>query len=357
MEYTTRQIADLLNGSLVGSPLEKINTLLKIEDGAPGGLSFLSNPKYESFLYTTRASAVLVDNSFEPSKPINTVLIRVPNAYAAFSILLEKFAEAGIEEKLGLEHPCFVHPKVEMGENIYIGAFSYISSGTRLGNGVKIYPQVYIGENVILGDGCIIYPGVKIYSHCVLGKDVVIHSGSVIGSDGFGFAPLADGTFSKIPQTGNVIIEDSVEIGSNTCIDRATMGSTLIQRGVKLDNLIQIGHNVELGKNTAIAAQTGISGSVKVGENCLIGGQVGIAGHITIARGNQFGAKTGISKTIVQEGAQFRGTPMMPFKDQLKLEVWLRNFAKTEKRIKDLENQIRELEGKEKEKNSENEEA
>jgi UDP-3-O-[3-hydroxymyristoyl] glucosamine N-acyltransferase len=337
MEYTTRQIADLLNGSLVGNPHEKIHSLSKIEEGESGSLSFLSNPKYESFLYSTRASAVLVSHSFEPSKPVKAILIKVQDAYTAFSILLEKFNQGNPSGKKGMEQPCFVDPSALLGEDTYIGAFAYIGAGSHLGKGVKVYPQVYIGDGVVLGDYSILYPGVKVYSNTQIGKGVIIHSGSVIGGDGFGFAPQADGTFSKIPQTGNVVIEDYVEIGANTCIDRATIGSTLIQKGVKLDNLIQIGHNVDLGKNTVIAAQTGISGSTKVGENCLMGGQTGIAGHLNIGKGNQFGARTGIHKSIREEGKQFRGHPILSYKDSLKLDVWLRNFYKVELRIRALE--------------------
>jgi len=344
MEYTTRQIADLLNGNLVGDPDEKIHSLSKIEEGEKGSLSFLSNPKYEPFLYSTQASAVIVDESFEPAKPIQTILIKVKDAYTAFSVLLEKFQKEASNGKTGLEQPCFVDPSAELAEGVYVGAFSYIAKGAKLGKGSKIYPQVFVGDGVVLGEGCILYPGVKIYAHCILGKGVIIHSGSVIGSDGFGFAPQADGTFSKIPQTGNVVIEDFVEIGANTCIDRATMGSTIIQKGVKLDNLIQIGHNVDLGKNTVIAAQTGISGSTKIGNNVLMGGQVGVAGHLSIGNGNQFGARTGIHKTIREEGSQFRGHPILPYKDSLKLDIWLRNYQKVEKKIQDLEENIKRLE-------------
>jgi len=346
MEYTTRQIADLLQGSLVGDPLEKINTLSKIEEGTKGSLSFLSNPKYEQFLYSTGASAVIIGKNFEPSKPVNTTLILVEDPYSAFSVLLGKYNEETRKTKTGKEDPCFVDPKASLGKNVYIGAFSYISAGAIIGDEVKIYPQVFIGEGVHIGAGSMLYSGVKIYQDCILGKGVIIHSGTIIGSDGFGFAPQADGSFAKIAQTGNVILEDGVEIGANTCIDRATMGSTLIQKGVKLDNLIQIGHNVEIGANTVIAAQTGISGSVKFGENCMVGGQVGVAGHLTVGKGNQFGARTGISKTIKEEGKQFRGLPIMEYKDSLKMEVWLRNFEKVERRIQELESELKDLKAK-----------
>jgi len=344
MEYTTRQIAELLKGNLVGDPLEKVSSLSKIEDATKGSLTFLANPKYESFLYNTEASAVVINKSLVLQKPVKTNLILVEDAYSSFSILLEKFSHEGEIHKIGIENPSFIDPTAHLGERPYIGAFSYIGKEVKIGNQVKIYPQVYIGDGVEIGDHSILFPGVKVYQNCKIGQGVVIHSGAIIGSDGFGFAPQGDGTFSKIVQSGNVIIEDLVEIGANTCIDRATMGSTLIHKGVKLDNLIQIGHNVEIGNNTVIASQTGISGSAKIGENCLFGGQVGIAGHLSIGKGNQFGARTGISKTIKEEGRQFRGQPMQSYKDSLKSEVLIRNLSKMEERIQDLENKLKEKE-------------
>lgn len=337
MEYTTRQIAEILEGNLVGDPTIKINSLSKIEDGVVGSLTFLANPKYESFLYTTQASAVVVNKNLVPSKPVKVILILVDDAYSAFTILLEKFKPTTDNERIGIEEPCFIHKTAVIGEKSYIGSFSYIGKGAKLGIGVSIFPQVYIGDNVIIGDHSIIYPGVKIYRDCEIGQAVIIHSGAIIGSDGFGFSPNSDGSYTKIVQSGNVVIENLVEIGSNTCIDRATLGSTYIRKGVKLDNLIQIAHNVEIGHDTVIAAQTGISGSTKLGENCLLGGQIGVVGHISIGKGNHFGAKTGISKTIRDEGKQFRGQPMQSYKESLKTEVLIRNLSKMEKRITELE--------------------
>ncbi len=337
MEYTIRQIAELLNGNLVGDPNGKITKLSKIEEGEEGSLTFLANPKYERFLYNTKASAVLVNKNLNPTKSTKATLIFVDDSYASFSSLLEEFKKGKDSLKVGKEEPCFIDPSVILGTDYYIGAFSYIGKGCQIGNRVQIYPQVYIGDNVSIGEGTVIFPGVKIYQDCQIGKNIILHSGCIIGSDGFGFALKENGTFSKILQTGNVILEDNVEIGSNTCIDRATIGTTLIRKGVKLDNLIQIAHNVEIGENTVMAAQTGISGSTKIGENCVFGGQVGAVGHITIGKRNQFGAKSGISKTIKEEGMQFRGQPIQTYKESLKTEVLLRNLSKMEQRIREIE--------------------
>ncbi len=337
MEYTAQQIAELLEGSLVGNPLLKVTKLSKIEEGEEGAITFLSNPKYESHLYVSKASVVIVNKSLKPTKPVAATLISVEDAYASFSFLLEIFNRKDIPEKLGIENPCFLDPSAVLGDRYYLGAFSYIGKNVKVGARVKIYPQVYVGDEVSIGDDSILYAGVKVYQGCILGKGVIIHSGAIIGSDGFGFAPKPDGSYSKIVQSGNVVIEDFVEIGSNTCIDRATIGSTYIRKGVKLDNLIQIAHNVEIGNNTVMAAQTGISGSTKIGENCVFGGQVGVAGHLRIAKGTQFGAKTGIGKNIKEEGKMYRGLPMQPYIESLKTEVLIKNLVKMEQRIVDLE--------------------
>src|ERR1700761_2651636 len=301
MQFTAQDIGFMLNGTVEGDPSVTVNRLAKIEEASAGSLSFLANPKYEQYLYSTDASVVIVNNDFIPSGPVRATLLKVENAYSAFTVLLEKYNTLKLN-KTGVEQPSFVHSSAQVGDNCYIGAFSYIGSGVKLGNNCKIYPHTYIADNVTVGDNVTLFPGVIIYFDCAIGDNVIIHSGAIIGSDGFGFAPNADGTYNKISQIGNVIIEDDVEVGANTTIDRATLGSTIIRKGVKLDNLIQIAHNAEIGANTVVAAQTGISGSSKVGENCIIGGQVGIVGHISIAKGSQVQAKSGISRSIDVEG-------------------------------------------------------
>lgn len=343
MEFTTRQIAEILEGQLEGDPHLIIKSISKIEEGIEGSITFLANPKYENYIYSTRASAIIIDRHFVLSKSIGATLIRVDDPYSSLTTLLELFQNERDSEKRGQESPCFVDKSAIIDESAYIGAFSYIGKGVRIDKGVKIYPQVFVGEGVQIGENSVLYPGVKVYAHCRVGKEVIIHSGSVIGGDGFGFAPQPDGTFSKIIQSGNVILEDLVEIGANTCVDRATLGSTIIRKGVKLDNLIQIAHNVEIGNDTVIAAQTGISGSTKIGENCVLGGQVGVVGHIQVGKKNQFGARSGINKTIKEEGKQFRGQPLMPYKDSLKMEVFLRNLPDLEERLKDLEDKLAQL--------------
>lgn len=336
MQFTANQIATLLGGFVEGNPDVLVNQLAKIEEGSEGCLSFLSNPKYEHFLYLTAASAVIVNEDLQLSKPVRTSLIRVKDAYSAFSELLKIYNQLKLE-KSGREEPLFVHESVVIGEGYYLGAFSYIGKDTKIGNNVKIYPQVYIGDNVTIGDDCILYPGVKVYYDSQLGNNVVLHAGVVIGSDGFGFAPQKDGSYSKIPQIGNVIVEDDVEIGANTVIDRATMGSTYVRKGVKLDNLIQVAHNVEIGKNTVAAAQAGISGSTKVGENVIIGGQAGLVGHIHIATGSQIQAQSGVNKSIVEENRKWGGTPVMAYSSNLRSQVFYAKLPQLEKRIAELE--------------------
>jgi len=300
MQFTAQQIALILNGIVEGDPLVTINQLAKIEDAGAGSLSFLANPKYEPYLYSTNASVVIVNNDLVLTEAVKATLIRVENAYSAFSVLLEKYNTIKLD-KSGIEQPCFIHPSAKIGNNVYIGAFAYIGPDVKIGDNSKIYPNTYIADNVTVGKNSTLFSGVKVYFDCVIGDNVIIHSGAIIGSDGFGFAPTADGTYQKVAQIGNVILEDNVEIGSNTTIDRATMGSTVIHKGVKLDNLVQIAHNVEIGSNTVIAAQTGVSGSTKIGEQVILGGQVGVVGHINIAKGSQVQAQSGISRTIVDE--------------------------------------------------------
>lgn len=308
MEFTAQMIASFLGGVVEGDKEIKVSTVAKIEEGEPGTLSFLSNPKYEEFIYSTKASVVIVANSFEAKEPISATLIRVEDAYGAFAKLLELY-QASKPTKKGVSPKASISQSATMGENLYVGDFVVIEEGVTVGDGSKIYPQSYIGDNVYIGSNVTIYAGVKIYEQTIIGDGVIIHSGAVIGADGFGFAPNADGSFSKIPQIGNVVIEDNVEIGANTCVDRATMGSTVIKRGVKLDNLIQLGHNTTIGENTVIASQTGIAGSTKIGKNVMMGGQVGVAGHISIADGVKVGSQSGISNNVKTEGEAIMGYP------------------------------------------------
>lgn len=332
----------MLNGTVEGNPHAAVNQLAKIEEAGNGCLSFLANPKYEPFLYTTNASIVIVNKDQVLNAPVKATLVRVENAYSAFSVLLEKYNTFKLN-KTGIEQPSFIHPSVTVDESVYIGAFSYISQGVKIGRNSKIYPGSYLADNVTIADNVTVFAGVKIYFDCVIGNNVVIHSGAVIGSDGFGFAPRPDGAYDKISQIGNVILEDDVEIGANTTVDRATMGSTIIRKGVKLDNLIQIAHNVEIGSNTVVAAQTGISGSSKIGENAIIGGQVGIVGHIGIAKGSQIQAQSGVSKSITEEGKKWAGAPAVAFISNQRSQIALHRLPDLEKKIHQLEKIITEL--------------
>ena len=335
MKFTAKQISDILQGEICGNPEEEVTKLSKIEEGERGSLTFLSNPKYNSWLYTTSASVVIVDEKFSPEKDVFPTLIKVDDPYMAFTKLLEYYNEIQLR-KSGMEQPNYIHESVVFGNDMYLGAFSYLSPNVRIGNNVKIYPNVFIGDNVTIGDGTIIFAGAKIYSETQIGKDCTLHAGCVIGCDGFGFAPDKNGGYSKIPQTGNVIIEDNVDIGSTTTIDRATLGSTIIRYGVKLDNQIHVAHNVEIGKNTVIAAQTGIAGSTKIGNECKIGGQVGIVGHITIGNNVRIQAQSGIGKTI-GDNEIVQGSPAMPYTDFNKSYVHFRNLPKLCSRLDELE--------------------
>jgi UDP-3-O-[3-hydroxymyristoyl] glucosamine N-acyltransferase len=341
MEFTIKQIAGMLGGEVKGEEGAKINMLAKIQDAKPGQIAFLSNPKYEQFIYTTQASAVIVKKDFLPRKEISTSLILVDDPYISFTTLLEEYHKMVSFQKTGIEQPSFIGENPAIGKSIYRGAFSYIGNNVKIGDNVKIYPHAYIGDNVHIGDNTILHASVKLYSDTRVGKNCVIHSGTVIGSDGFGFAPQADGTYKTIPQLGNVIIEDNVVIGANTVIDCATMfgDSTIIHEGVKLDNLIQIAHNVEIGKNTVIAAQTGISGSTKLGESCMIGGQVGIAGHLVIANRTGAGAQSGISKAVV-EGQQLWGSPAFELSKYLRSYALFRNLPALNDRLRELEKKV-----------------
>jgi UDP-3-O-[3-hydroxymyristoyl] glucosamine N-acyltransferase len=342
MQFTAKDIAFMLNGTVEGDPLAAVSQLAKIEEAREGSLSFLANPKYEQYLYTTGASIVIVNNDQQLTAPVNTTLIRVENAYSAFTILLEQYNTLKLR-KSGIEQPSFLHSSASVGKDVYIGAFSYVSQDVVIGDNCKIYPGCYIADNVQLGNNVTLFPGVKIYFDCVIGNNVVIHSGAIIGSDGFGFSPNADGTYTKVAQIGNVLIEENVEIGANTTVDRATMGSTVIRKGVKLDNLVQIAHNVELGQNTVIAAQTGIAGSTKLAENVVLGGQVGVVGHISIAKGSQVQAQSGISRPITEEGKKWAGAPAVPYGNNMRSNVVISRLPELERRVTELENIIAEL--------------
>ena len=342
MEFTAKQIGDLLKGKIEGNPDVKVFRLDKIEEGNEGGLTFLANPKYAPYLYSTRASAVIIDAAFELEKPVEPTLIRVENAYQAFVQLLEIYNKIKTDKK-GLEQPNFISPSATLGENCYVGAFAYIGHNVKIGNNVKIYPQAYIGDNVVIGDNSTLFAGVRVYSDCVIGKEVTMHTGTVIGADGFGFTPNSANEYKKVAQIGNVIIEDHVEIGANTTIDRATLGSTIIRKGVKLDNLIQIAHNVEVGENTVIAAQTGVAGSTKIGKDCMIGGQVGIVGHISIAHKVKIAAQSGIGSSITTEGEILQGSPAFNIGDYKRTYVVFRKLPALEKKIAELEQMIAEL--------------
>jgi len=342
MQFTAEQIATLLNGEVEGNPDAAVSQLAKIEEGKEGTLSFLSNPKYENYLYDTQSSIVIVNADLVLQRAVTATLIRVKDAYSSFSELLKVY-HSMLNDREGREENAFVHDSVTIGEGGYIGSFSYLSKGVKIGNNVKIYPGVYIGDNTIVEDNAILYPGVKVYHDCRVGANTIIHSNVVIGSDGFGFAPQKDGSYEKVPQIGNVVIEENVEIGANTVIDRATLGSTVIKAGVKLDNLIQIAHNVEIGTNTVIAAQTGVSGSTKVGKQVILGGQVGLVGHITIADGSQVQAQSGINRSIKEANAKWGGTPAGPYTGQLRSQVIYTRLPELEKRIGELEKIIKEL--------------
>lgn len=339
MQFTAQQISDLINGTIEGDAEVAVSEISKIEEAQHGSITFLSNPKYETYLYSSNASIVIVNEDQLVKQPVQSTLIRVKDAYTALSVLLDAYNQLRFDRK-GIEEPSFIHPTAIIGKDVYIAAFSYIGPYARIGDNCKIYPHSYIGDHVSMGNNCIIHSGVKIYYDCVLGDQVIIHSGAVIGSDGFGFAPQGDGSYKKINQIGNVVIGTDVEIGANTTIDRATLGSTKIGNGVKLDNLIQLAHNVELGENTVIAAQTGISGSAKVAENVVLGGQVGVAGHITIAKGSQVQAQSGINRSIIEPDKKWAGTPVSNYASQMRIQVTLQKLPLLEKRILELENLI-----------------
>ena len=338
MKFTAEQIAGILEGTVIGDSNVEVSTLSKIEEGKKGSLTFLANPKYKSYIYSTAASITIVNNDFEPEEELATTLIKVDDAYKAFTKLLEYYNQIKLN-KSGIENPSFISESAKTGENLYIGAFSYVGDNVKIGNNVKIFPNSYIGDNVVIGNNSIVFSGGKIYSECIIGNNCVINSGAIIGADGFGFTPDENGVYSKIPQIGNVVIEDDVDIGAATTIDRATLGSTIIRKGVKLDNQIQIAHNVEIGKNTVIAAQTGIAGSTKIGENCQIGGQVGVAGHLTIGNGVRVQAQSGIGRNI-KDNEVLQGSPSFGYSDWNKSYVYFKNLPKIVKTINNLEKKV-----------------
>lgn len=334
MKFTAEQIAGILDGEIIGNPHAEVYKLSKIEEGSEGSLTFLANPKYANYIYTTAATIAIVNKSFEPEQEIKATLIKVEDAYQSFSKLLEFYNQIKLM-KSGIEQPSVISGGVVYGEDLYLGSFCYVGQNVKIGNNVKIYPNSFIGDNVTIGNDCVLFAGVRIYSETEIGNHVTIHSGTIVGSDGFGFAPQEDGTFKKVPQIGNVIIEDYVEIGSCSTIDRATLGSTIIRKGVKLDNQIQIAHNVEIGENTVIASQTGIAGSTKVGKNCMIGGQVGIVGHITIGDNVKIQAQSGIGKSL-KDGEVVQGSPAYNYGDFAKSFVHFKNLPKIVKEIEEL---------------------
>lgn len=343
MTFSATQIAQLINGKVEGDANVAVSSFGKIEEAQTGQLAFLANPKYEEHLYTTKASVIIINENFELKQPVKGTLIRVADAYSAFAALLSKYQEIITQQLSGIQQPVYLAKTASCGANVFIGAFAYLGEKVKVGDNTKIFPNVYLGDNVTIGDNTIIHPGVKIYHDCVIGNHVIIHAGTVIGSDGFGFAPQADGSFKKVPQIGNVVIEDNVEIGANTTIDRATIGSTIIKAGAKLDNLIQIAHNVEIGNSTVIAAQAGISGSVKIGKNVMIGGQAGIAGHLQLADGSKINAQAGLGKSLKTPNTAVTGSPAYNYYQAIRSQAIARNLPELEKRINELEELVRQL--------------
>jgi len=343
MTFSAAQIAMLINGKVDGDPNASVGSFGRIEEAVKGQLAFLANPKYEEHLYTTAASVVIINETLELKQPIEATLIRVPDAYSAFAVILAKYQEIEAQQLTGIQEPSYIAGTARLGQKVFVGAFSYLGEGVVIGDNVKIHPHVYLGNNVKIADHTILHAGVKIYHDCTIGANVTIHAGSVIGSDGFGFAPQSDGSFKKVPQIGNVVVEDYVEIGANATIDRATIGSTIIKTGAKLDNLIQIAHNVEIGHHTVIAAQAGISGSTKIGNHVMIGGQAGIVGHVQIADGAKINAQSGVTKSIKTPGGAVTGSPAFEYTSSLRSQALSRNLPELEKRLKELEELVKQL--------------
>ncbi len=342
MTFTAAQIAAISGGKIEGDANTSVASFGKIEEATAGQLAFLANPKYEDYLYITGASIVLINDSLELKKPVAATLIRVADAYTAFAGLLTAYQQLQTQQLSGRQDPHFIDHTSNIGEHVFVGAFVYIGKHVTVADNVKLFPQVYIGDNVTINEGTVLYPGVKIYHDCKIGKNVIVHAGTVIGADGFGFAPQPDGSFKKVPQIGNVVIEDNVEIGANSAIDRGTIGSTIIRAGAKIDNLVQIAHNVDLGSSTVIAAQAGVSGSTKIGKYVMIGGQAGIVGHISIGDGAKINAQSGVSKSL-DAGKAVTGSPAFDYTSTLRSQAVSRRLPDLEKRIKDLEKQVAEL--------------
>ncbi len=343
MQFSAAQIAMMINGRVEGNAEVTVSSFGKIEEAKAGQIAFLANPKYEEYLYTSLASVIIISETQELKQPVAATLIKVADAYSSFAILLDKYQQLQKQQLSGIQQPSYIDATATIGEAVFIGAFAWIGEKVIVGKGSKIYPQVFLGNNVMVGENTVIHPGVKIYHDCVIGNNVTIHAGTIIGGDGFGFAPQADGTYKKVPQIGNVVIEDGVEIGANAAIDRGTIGSTLVKSGAKLDNLLQIAHNVEIGNNSVIAAQCGISGSTKIGNNVMIGGQAGIVGHIQIADGSKINAQSGVSKSIKKPNSAVTGSPAYDFTAALRSQASARNLPELEKKVAALEKLINEL--------------
>jgi UDP-3-O-[3-hydroxymyristoyl] glucosamine N-acyltransferase len=343
MRFTAEQISVLIGGKIDGDTTTAVHSFGKIEEALPGQLSFLANPKYEEHLYTTGASIVIINDSFVLKQPVKPTLVRVADAYSAFAALLGKYQEMVSQQLRGIQQPSYIASTAKIGKDVYIGAFAFIGENAEVGDNARIYPHCYIGDGAAVGQDSKLFPGVKLYDHCRVGDRVVIHGGCIIGADGFGFAPLSDGSYQKVPQIGNVVIEDDVEIGANTCIDRATMGSTLIKKGARLDNLIQVAHNVEVGNNTVIAAQAGISGSTKLGKNVQIGGQAGLAGHLQLAEGSKVNAQAGLGKSLKTPNLAVTGSPAYDYNQAIRAQAMARTLPEMEKRIRELEALLEEL--------------
>lgn len=343
MTFSAQQIALVIQGRVEGDPTTTVASFSKIEEATAGHLAFLANPKYEDYLYTTGASIIILNETQELRQPLSATIIRVKDAYTAFATLLHKYQELMTQQLSGVQHPSYIAETASLGQQVFVGAFVYIGDKVTVDDNTKLFPGVFLGNNVKVGKNCLFHPGVKIYNDCVIGDYVTIHAGTVIGGDGFGFAPQPDGSYKKVPQIGNVVVENNVEIGANACIDRATMGSTLIKAGSKLDNLIQIAHNVEVGNNTVIAAQAGVSGSTKLGSNVLIGGQAGIVGHLQIADGSKINAQSGVSKSIKSPNTAVTGSPAYDYTSALRSQAVSRNLPDLEKRITELEKMVQQL--------------
>jgi len=345
MKFTALQIAALINGQVEGDNQATVSGFGKIEEAQSGELTFFANPKYEPYLYTTGASVIILNADYQLTQPLMATLIRVKDAYQAFAVLLQVYNEqiSAASAPTGIEQPSFIHETAQIGNNVYIGAFTYIGENAVIADNAKIYPNSYIGKNAKIGANTSLFPHVNVYHNCIIGENVIIHSGAIIGSDGFGFAPQEDGSYKKVPQLGNVVIQDYVEVGSNTTIDRATIGSTIINRGAKLDNLIQIAHNVQIGSNTVIAAQSGISGSTKIGESCIVGGQVGIVGHIQLANKTKINAQSGVTKTVKQEGTALTGSPAYEYTSALRSQAIMKRLPQILERLEYLEDKLKNL--------------